>query len=85
MFGMRVFYTACLSVIVFCDSDAGHVVVTGGGTPACFWAASCQHGDLGAEIVAAADRRVLIFGVRAHVSLQVPPAPFPLDLCLDLQ
>lgn len=50
-----------------------------------FGAAPCQHGDLGAEVVATADRRVLIFGVGAHVPLQVPPPPLPLDLPLDLQ
>lgn len=59
--------------------------MTGGRTPACFRAASRQHGDLGAEVVTAADRRMLVFGVRAHVSLQVPPSPLPLDLSLDLQ
>lgn len=67
------------------ESYARQVIVTGGGTAACFWAATCQHGDLGAEIVAAANRRVLVFGVGAHVSLQVPPSPFPLDFTLDLQ
>lgn len=66
-------------------SYAGQVVVAGGRTPACFGAAARQHGDLGAEVVAAADRWVLIFGVGAHVPLQVPPAPLPLDLPLDLQ
>lgn len=50
----------------------------------CFGAGSCQHGDLGAEVVAAANRRVLVFGVRAHVSLQMPPSPLPLDLSLYL-
>lgn len=51
-----------------------------------FGAAAGQHGDLGAEVVAAAaDGRLLVFGVRAHVSLQVPPPPLPLDLPLDLR
>lgn len=68
------------------NSYAGQVVVAGGRTPARFGAAPRQHGDLGAEVVAAAaDRRVLIFGVGAHVPLQVPPPPLPLDLPLDLQ
>lgn len=68
-----------------CKSYAGQVVVAGRWTPACFRAASRQHGDLGAEVVAAASRWMLVFGVRAHVSLQVPPPPLPLDLPLDLQ
>lgn len=51
-----------------------------------FGAVPGQHGDLGAEVVAAAaDRRVLIFGVGAHVPLQVPPPPLPFDLPLDLR
>lgn len=69
-----------------CESYARQVVMTGRRAPACFWTASCQHGDLGAEVGAAANRRVLVFGgIRAHVSLQVPPPPLPLDLRLDLQ
>lgn len=44
------------------DSYAGEVVVAGR-SPARFGAAPRQHGDLGAEVVAAADRRLLIFGV----------------------
>lgn len=68
-----------------CESYARQVIATGGWTPTCFWAASCQHGDLGAEIGAAANRRVLVFGVRAHVSLQVPPSPLPLNFSLNLQ
>lgn len=59
--------------------------MAGGGFPTCFRAAPRQHGDLGAEVVAVADRGVLVFGVRAHVPLQVPPSPLPLDLSLDLQ
>lgn len=58
--------------------------MAGGRAAARFGAAARQHGDLGAEVVAAADRRMLVFGVRPHVSLQVPPSPLPLDLCLDL-
>lgn len=45
------------------DSYAGEVVVAGGRSPARFGAAPRQHGDLGAEVVAAANRRLLIFGV----------------------
>lgn len=59
--------------------------MAGGRTPARFGAAPRQHGDLGAEVVAAADRRVLVLGVGAHVPLQVPPPPLPLDLPLDLR
>lgn len=67
-------------------SNGGQVLITGGWTSACFRAAPCQHGDLGAEGVAAAGHgRVLVFGVGAHVSLQVPPPPLPLDLRLDLR
>lgn len=67
------------------DSYAGQVIVAGGGIPVHFGAAACQHGDLGAEVVAAADGRMLVFGVGAHVPLQVPPPPLPLDLPLNLQ
>lgn len=68
------------------DSYAGEVIVAGGRSPVGFGAAPRQHGDLGAEVVAAAaDRRVLIFGVGAHVPLQVPPPPLPFDLPLDLR
>lgn len=67
-----------------CESHAGQIVVTGRGSPLSFGATSCQHGDLSAEVVAAADGRVLVLGVRVHVSLQVPPPPFPLDLRLNL-
>lgn len=74
------------SVFVHFTSNGRQVVIAGGRASACFRAAPCQHGDLGAEVVAAAShRRVLVFGVRAHVSLQVPPPPLPLDLPLDLR
>lgn len=69
----------------FCESYTRQVIGTGGRTTPCFGAASCQHGDLGAEVVAAADGWVLIFGVGAHVPLQVPPPPLPFDLSLHLQ
>lgn len=65
-------------------SDGGEVLLTLG-CPACCGAAFGQHGDLGAEVVAAADGRMLVFGVGAHISLQVPPPPLPLDLSLHLQ
>lgn len=68
-----------------CASYARQVVVAGGRSPPCGGAAAGHHGDLGAEVVAAADGRMLVFGVGAHVSLQVPPPPLPLDLCLHLQ
>lgn len=67
------------------DSYAGQVVGAGGRAPARFGAAPRQHGDLGVEVIAAADRRGLVFGVGAHVPLQVPPPPLPLELPLDLQ
>lgn len=58
--------------------------MAGRGAAAGFGAAARQHGDLGAEVVAAPDGGVLELGVVAHVSLQVPPSPLSLDLGLNL-
>lgn len=51
------------SALNVCGSYTGHVVVAGGRAAACFGAAARQHGDLSAEVVAAADGRVLVLGV----------------------
>lgn len=51
------------------ESYARQVVVTRGRTAAHFGAASRQHGDLGAEVITAADGWMLVLGVRPHVSL----------------
>ena len=63
IFVMGAFCAAFTSVSSFWESYARQVILTGGRTPSCFGAASCQHGDLGAEVVAAANRWVLVFGV----------------------
>lgn len=60
--------------------------MTGGRTPACFRAASRQHGDLGAEVVAvAAYGGLLVLSVSTQEPLQHPSAPLTLNLRLNLK
>lgn len=68
----------------FSPSDQREVSL-GAGAPASLRRILGEHGDLSAEVgTVASDRRVVIFHVRAQEPLQVPPAPLPLQLGLDL-